>query len=304
VNDASHNARSRPAPWVLGLWLATSFLSSICGIGGGLFAVPILHYLVGLPIRHAIGTSLVTVFVLSATATAAEAGHAGSALDLPVVALLLAGGYAGAQIGFRVAKRLDARLIKRLFVIVLVFAGLRVLALDAAAEGSAVRGDSVLDLARCIWVVAIGFGGGFLAPLLGVGGGVIVVPALFLTLPGLGYLEARACSMAMTVDTSAQSSVLYLRARSVDLPSARWFAAATAVGSVLGVFAVHQPGWADAARVSMALVMLVVAARIGWDVARRSKAPPAGSPAGPPDAALPAEVPLSPFAGRPSSPEP
>ena len=256
---------------VLGLWLCLAFLSALAGIGGGLFAVPVLHYLVGLPMRVAIGTSLVLVFTLSIVATGAEALHPQSALDLHVVLLLLAGGYVGARLGFLAAQRLDTMLLKRMFVVVLVISMLRVLAVGSGGHGGPPSVQPT-DWLQNLAVVLIGVGGGFIAPLLGVGGGLFVVPALFLGLPSIGYLEARACSIAMTVVTSAQSSILYLRAGQIEVAHARRFALTTAVGAILGVYAVHRPGWAELARLVMAGMLLFVAARFAWDTTRGLRA--------------------------------
>jgi len=269
VKPLFEHGSARPPALVLAAWLVAAFLSTVCGIGGGLFAVPILHYLGALPMRVAIGTSLLLVCVLSATATAAEASHAASALSAPIAALLIAGGMLGARAGFAVAQRMETVLLKKLFVLVLVFSGVRILALDPGVLERA--GDAAVfraTLGSSLAVAAIGFAGGFLAPLLGVGGGLIVVPALLLTMDSVGYLEARANSLAMTVVVSAQSAWLYLRARLVHVESAPWYAGGAGAAALLGVFAVHQPGWVAIARVILASVLLCVAARFAWDAWR------------------------------------
>jgi uncharacterized protein len=256
------------APWVLGLWLVAAFLSAVSGIGGGLFAVPVLHYLVGLPLRLSIGTSLVLVFTLSGVGTVAEALHPSGALNWPVIGLLVVGGLVGAQVGFRCVQRLDVTLIKRLFALVLLASSVRILGVDAAAAAKLAGDVEMVGPLQMALVALIGFGGGFLAPLLGVGGGLLVVPALFLGLPAIDYLEARACSVAMTVVTSAQSAFLYLRSGQVDRANALRMAGLTAVGAALGVFAVHRPGWTEVARFLLAAILLFVAVRFAWDATR------------------------------------
>ena len=47
----------RPPVWVALPWLAAAFLATICGIGGGLFAVPLLHYVAKQQLRTAVGTA-------------------------------------------------------------------------------------------------------------------------------------------------------------------------------------------------------------------------------------------------------
>ena len=260
--------RAKPRAWVGLVWVAAAFLSAVCGIGGGLFAVPVLHYLCGLDMKRSVGTSLVLVLVLSFTGTLVELLHADSALDGLTVALLVAGGFAGARVGFAVSQRVPTLWLKRIFALVLLFAAVRILALDARVAAGAGAGLESLSIAEGASVLGIGFSGGFVAPLLGVGGGLVVIPALLLSLPGCSYLEARACSTALSVFTASQSAVLHWRAGNADRPLAWRFALLTALGSATGVLAVHRPGWAEAARIAMALILLFVAGRFGWDALR------------------------------------
>jgi hypothetical protein len=59
--------------WLVLAGLAIGFLGSWCGIGGGLFAVPLLHFVRKLELRAAVATALVLVLATSTAATAAEA---------------------------------------------------------------------------------------------------------------------------------------------------------------------------------------------------------------------------------------
>ena len=263
--------RARVAPWVQLLWAAAAFVSSLCGIGGGLFAVPLLHYLGGLPLKRAVATSLCLVLTLSLTATAVEGLHVASGLRGEVVACLILGGWLGARAGLRVAERIDVKLLKRLFVVVLLFAAARIFMLDALVDTSAGSGVSLGPLTACV-VVAVGMGAGFIAPLLGVGGGVIAIPALFLSLPSITYLEARACSMAMTIFVSGQSVHAYWKRGEINLPRAGGLIVGTLVGALAGVFAVHLEGWAALARNAMAVVLLLVAVRFAVDLLQTRRA--------------------------------
>jgi uncharacterized membrane protein YfcA len=265
VNAGAEAVPVRTALWVAVPWVAAAFLATICGIGGGLFAVPLLHYVGKLPLRTAVGTSLVLVLVLALTATAAEAARADSALEWRVAGLLIVGGVPGAQLGFRFAQKLKTNVLKRVFVVVLLLAGLRILFVPSGGGAGSGASLSGLELAL---VPLVGLGGGFVAPLLGIGGGLVVVPALFLGFAPLGYLEARACSLAMSVAAAGWSVTRYLRTGEVHLPSAAVLAVSTVIGAVAGVLTVHRAGWSDVARTVMGLVLLFVAARFAVDVWR------------------------------------
>jgi uncharacterized membrane protein YfcA len=254
-----------PAPWVGLVWIFAAFLSAVCGIGGGLFAVPLLHYLGGLPMQRAVATSLVLVFVQTSTGTLVELLHLDSGLDGPAVALLIAGGYLGARVGFALSRRIHTLWLKRIFAVVLVISAVRILGLDVRTSDEVAAGFGNLSLVTASVVLLIGFSGGIVAPLLGVGGGLVVIPALLILLPGVSYIQARACSTAMSVFTSSQSAAMHWQAGNVDRKLAWRFALLTAFGAVAGVLAVHQPGWAGVARGAMAIILLFVAARFAWD---------------------------------------
>jgi hypothetical protein len=115
----------RYSPLALVLWLGGAFLGTICGVGGGIFATPILHYLVRVPFQTAIGTSLVLVFVMTTVATGMEATRLDGAIDWQVVLLLLTGSIPGAWIGYRVSRRIDTRTLKLCFIAVLLAAAAR-----------------------------------------------------------------------------------------------------------------------------------------------------------------------------------
>lgn len=85
-------------------WLVTLFsgagvgvLTGFLGVGGGFLIVPALVMLVGLPIRQAVGTSLI---VIAMNSLAGFLGHLhGPPVDLRVVALFVTAGLTGALVG-------------------------------------------------------------------------------------------------------------------------------------------------------------------------------------------------------------
>lgn len=251
-------------PWHLALWFVAATASTMCGIGGGLFAVPILHFLLGMPLKQATATSLVAVFAMTLAGTTAELFSPGNAIDWPVVGLLTVGGMLGALLGQWAALRIDPRTLVWVFAVALCAGGVRVLSSSAGVDPDPAAGGVSLDAARGLWMVVAGFGGGFVAPLLGVGGGLVVVPALYLGLPSMGYLAARACSTAMSVATASQLTWMNLRAGRVHRPSVLPFALVAMLAAWLGIALVHQPAWSQAARILMGVLMLVVAAKFAW----------------------------------------
>jgi uncharacterized protein len=263
-----NRAADRPPLWQQALWAVAAFASTMCGIGGGLFAVPILHFLGGLPLKTSVNTSLVLVFVMTLTATVAELFQPTSGLDWRIVAALALGGFFGARLGHQFSKRVNPRTLAKVFVVMLTLAGLRVLFGGGPRE--AVSPSTLSSVLALFATGVIGVVGGFISPLLGIGGGLIVVPALYLGL-GTSYLTARACSTAMSVVNAGQLTWVNVREGNLNARAASWFGAGAFVGAVAGVVLVHQQGWAEAARVLLGVMLIGIAARFAWDLRRGAR---------------------------------
>src|SRR5206468_1590361 len=83
------------APLALGFLAGT--LTVFLGIGGGFILVPAMIYLLGMPTRVVIGTSLVMILAVSAATTMVHALTT-RAVDIVLAGLLLVGGFNGAQL--------------------------------------------------------------------------------------------------------------------------------------------------------------------------------------------------------------
>jgi uncharacterized protein len=91
-------------PRLVPIGFAVGLLAGFFGIGGGFLIVPGLILATGMPLRIAVGTSLVVVTALGLT-TAASYALSGY-VDWGLVAILVAGGAAGAVLGVKLGKRL------------------------------------------------------------------------------------------------------------------------------------------------------------------------------------------------------
>lgn len=267
-NAAEATDSSAPAPnraLLFGFGLVISIWGAMCGIGGGLFTVPFLYFVLKFPMRRAVATSLGLVFAATSSATIAESLHADSRIHWPLAGALIVGSLIGAQLGFRVAKRINTRKLKLIFVFALLFVGVRILVF--AGNGSAGADASfVIENRHLAAGFLIGLGGGFLAPIMGIGGGLVAVPALTFGIPSLGHLGARASSMAMATVTSGRSFWMYLKTRDAVLGEVVAIGGGAAIGSMVGVQLVHLEGMAGVARAMMGITLLIVAGRFAWDL--------------------------------------
>ncbi|MER5475909.1 sulfite exporter TauE/SafE family protein [Streptomyces sp. NPDC002734] len=105
-----------------GLGAVTGFL----GVGGGFLAVPALVGVLRLPMRRAVGTSLLVIVINSLAALAARAGS-GLQLDWAVVAPFTAAAILGAWDGKRQAKKLAGPTLQRVFAYLLLAVALLML---------------------------------------------------------------------------------------------------------------------------------------------------------------------------------
>ncbi|MFM9851704.1 MAG: sulfite exporter TauE/SafE family protein [Sphingomonadaceae bacterium] len=109
------------APLLLGF--ITGILTLLLGVGGGFIMVPAMIYLLGMAARVVVGTSLFQILFVTAMTTMIHALTT-KAVDIVLAGLLLIGGVVGAQIGARLAMRLQPEKLRlMLAIIVLLVAG-------------------------------------------------------------------------------------------------------------------------------------------------------------------------------------
>jgi len=111
---------------------AVGVLSAVMGVGGGFIMVPAMIYLLGMPTKVVIGTSLFQIIFVAAFTTLLHASSSHT-VDIMLALLLILGGVIGAQFGTRVAVYLKAEQLRILLaVLVLVVCGK--IALDLLLE--------------------------------------------------------------------------------------------------------------------------------------------------------------------------
>jgi uncharacterized protein len=108
--------------------VAVGILAAIMGVGGGFIMVPAMIYLLGMPTKVVIGTSLFQIIFVTAFTTLMHA-TTNYTVDMPLAVLLLLGGVVGAQIGTRIGVKMKAEQL-RVFLAILVLAVSGKLALD------------------------------------------------------------------------------------------------------------------------------------------------------------------------------
>ncbi len=93
--------------------------SALLGVGGGLVKVPVMHLVMGVPLRVSTATSNL---MMGITATASAVIYlVRDEIDPFIAGPIALGVFAGATVGSRLAHRIDLRVLRWLFVVVLLY---------------------------------------------------------------------------------------------------------------------------------------------------------------------------------------
>jgi uncharacterized membrane protein YfcA len=96
-------------PLVLGVFVG--ILAAIMGVGGGFIMVPVMVYMLRMPMHVVVGTSLVQILFTCINVTIMQSAS-NHTVDLILAIILLLGSTVGAQFGVRLSKRLKADQLK------------------------------------------------------------------------------------------------------------------------------------------------------------------------------------------------
>jgi uncharacterized membrane protein YfcA len=94
-------------------------VSALLGIGGGLVKVPVMHVVMGVPLRVATATSNLMMGITASAGAVIYLLRGG--IDPYVAGPTAIGVFIGASIGSRAAHRIDLRILRGLFVAILLY---------------------------------------------------------------------------------------------------------------------------------------------------------------------------------------
>ncbi len=188
----------------MAIGLAAGLASGVFGVGGGVIIVPALVTLLGFDQRLAHGTSLTAILPISMAGTVGYA--VGGEVAWGPMAPIAAGAVVGAVLGSHLLARLPLSTLRIGFSIVLLVSAARMVVSvpDGAGPGST-------GLWEALAFVVLGLAAGLLAGVMGVGGGVIMVPALTI-IAGFSLVLAKGTSLAVIIPTSIASTLRNRRA--------------------------------------------------------------------------------------------
>jgi uncharacterized membrane protein YfcA len=246
-------------------------LGAMLGIGGGVFLVPFLNVALGLPLNLAAGISLITVIATSSVVSSDALGkrlmnlRLGMLLQVAASSTALIAGIVSAHLPPAVLNVMFAGVTATVAVIVLSRLDRRNVITDTSIEPGPFGGrfyeeESGREVAyrtkRMPAALSIAAAAGFVSGSLGIGGGVLQVPALNAWC-GIPMRVAAATSVAMIGVTAAASVPIYYARGDVSAPLAAAAVVGVLVGSRAGLW-VSARAKAKWLKLLMSFVLIVV----------------------------------------------
>jgi uncharacterized membrane protein YfcA len=214
-------------------------LGALTGIGGGVLLTPILALYFGIPIREAIGTSLVAVITTSAASSSVHLQRHTTDIRLGMT-LELATAFGAALTAYLVGY-FNRNALEGLFAAFLLYSSITILTKGGKfrpedESSPNVNGEvSIPPYEPKRYPLGLGASlvAGGLSGLLGIGGGPIKVPVMYLFME-VPLMVATATSNFMIGVTAAASAIVYYRRGDILVEYAAPMAVGVFLGSLLG----------------------------------------------------------------------
>jgi uncharacterized protein len=292
------HAQPVPLPGIIALGIAVGFVSGLFGVGGGFLLTPLLNVVFGVPLPVAVGTGLALIVGTSLPALLRHQSQGQGELRFDI--LMLAGSLLGVDAGARALDTLSrlgaismagrtfpaaALVVQSGYVFLLAGAATlfwrqRLAGANLPGAGRPgplarwsfpprvdlpavqLRGVAVLPIAY------LGFGLGFLAGLLGVGGGVALMPVLIY---GYGFplRQAAGTGILVLVASAALGTFLHARQGHVHLGLVAALLVGASLAAQAGVLATRRLSVSTLRRL-FAGVLLAAAAAVVWHLLKQS----------------------------------
>jgi len=202
--------------------LCGGLFGGLLGIGGGSAIAPLLLATGRLRPAQVAGTTLATVFLISAVGSGAYASLGG--FDLGLVWPIAAGAIAGSTLGALSSRRLSARVMLLMFLLILPYFAVKEFfpGVDAPSIGT-----GLVPLAM------LGLGTGFFSGLLGISGASLIVPSLvafFL----IDHHAAQGVAISVALADSAAGGITHARFGHIDYRAVMYMAGPAIVAALTG----------------------------------------------------------------------
>lgn len=234
---------------VMGMGVLAGGLGALLGIGGGVFLVPFLRQVLGLPATVAAGISLTTVIATSSVVSAGRTGRQlinlrlGMLLEVATAAGGLAGGLAAQMFSDRTLDIHFGAVTAVIAIVMLTRLDRRNVILDPTVGPGRLGGrfhehesggEVVYRVKRLPLALGVSWVAGGISGLLGIGGGILKVPVLNVWC-GVPLRAAAATSAFMIGVTAVSAAPIYYAQGKIVPPLAAAAVLGVLIGSRLGL---------------------------------------------------------------------
>ena len=248
-----------PLPLLLVVVFLASLILTMVGLGGGLIFSP-LFVLLDFPVGQAVSASLFLNGI--AAVSAASVYLRRKMVDMSVALPLVVTSMAGAPLGALLTSRIDVKLFTALLAAVVLAAAVRMISGGKPPD----QGRDIGRLHRVVGGGLIGLGIGFLGGMMGIGGGVFIVPLLIYILH-VPTKVAAASSIFVVCFSSFSGFATHAATIDIDWPFVAMAAVCSFAGGQVGsrIMAARLRG--RSVRIIFGIVLLAFAGRLVWKVA-------------------------------------
>ena len=214
---------------VLGIF--AGILGGLLGIGGGTIIVPMLIIICSMPQKKAQGTSLFCAMLIAISGIYPYTFHGN--INYIYGIFISLGAIIGAIIGSYIMKRTDTKILRNIFVCLLIYVSINMIYTGIKQTDMIIYS---FDLSKewIVWSVlfTIGIITGTLSGLLGIGGGLIMVPSMLIL--GFGQKMAQGISLLCMIPTAFTGIISQAKAQNVDFKAGIIIGGSSVIFSFLG----------------------------------------------------------------------
>ncbi|OGF46906.1 MAG: hypothetical protein A2452_07055 [Candidatus Firestonebacteria bacterium RIFOXYC2_FULL_39_67] len=221
----------------LALGIITGFLSGLCGIGGGVIMIPAMIFIFGLSAHTAAATSLAVIMPTALFGSIRNAFSSTMTPDWGAFLLISAGAVPFAYFGAHLMHKVPQEKLKIILGIVLLLVSIKMIFF---ATGNNYNGGGVQEsVVRAASFILLGAFTGFLSGLLGIGGGIVMIP-IMLYIFGMKAQVVTATSLAVMIPASISGTVKNFKNGHTNWSAALIIAAGSLGGVLLGASAAER----------------------------------------------------------------
>ena len=274
----------------LGLGAAIGFLSGLFGVGGGFLLTPLLIFL-GIPPAVAVGTG--TAHIVASSVSGAVTQYRRNNIDIKMGLVMLSGGLAGTAIGVETVRLLRRAgyfdlVVSLSYVTFLGVIGslMMIESINAWRRAKTGVSSAARKSGQHSWVdglpfkvrfnrsklyisvippAVIGMFVGFMAAIMGIGGGFVIIPAMIYLLR-MSTSVVVGTSLFQIVFVAAFATLLHaVQNKSVDVVLAALLISGGVFGAQFGASSGERLK-GEQLRIMLAGLVLIVAGRIAYDL--------------------------------------